>query len=182
MIDNESRFWLATQITEKREIVDARKVLAHEPVTNKTYGSSDGWIRAYQDAVMKEFFTQKAPRTQHVRIPNIRNRSNNNMIERLHGTIRQRNKVMRGLDEEPTAQTMMDGNRIYYNFLRPHMALNGRTPAEVAKVSLELGQNRWESLIRQSATNKRGVKKTKTWLKVVIVISFLAGIISGRCS
>jgi len=51
----------------------------------------------------------KAPRTEHVRIPNIRDRSNNNMIARLHGTIRQRNKVMRGLDEESTAQTMIDG-------------------------------------------------------------------------
>jgi len=36
-----------------------------------------------------------------------------------------------------------------------HMALNGKTPAEVAKVNLELGQNRWASLIRRSATNKK---------------------------
>ena len=35
----------------------------------------------------------KAPRTEHVRIPNIRDRSNNNMIARLHGTIRQRNNA-----------------------------------------------------------------------------------------
>jgi transposase-like protein len=70
----------------------------------------------------------KGPRTQHVRILNIRDRSNNNMVERLHGTIRQRNKVMRGLDEEKTAQTIMDGLRIYYNFLRPHSALEGKPP------------------------------------------------------
>jgi transposase-like protein len=56
---------------------------------------TDG-LRAYQDAIPKEFFTLKNPRTEHVRIPNIKDRSNNNMIERLHGTIRQRNKVMRG--------------------------------------------------------------------------------------
>ena len=46
--------------------------------------------RAYQDAITKEFFTLKAPRTEHVRIPNIRDRLNNNMIERLHGTIRKK--------------------------------------------------------------------------------------------
>jgi len=68
---------------------------------------TDG-LRAYQDAITKEFFTQKAPRTQHARIPNIRDGSNNNIVERLHGTIRQRNKVMRGLDEETTAQTMVE--------------------------------------------------------------------------
>jgi transposase-like protein len=95
---------------------------------------TDG-LRAYQDAITKEFFTVKVPRTEHVRIPNIRDRSNNNMVERLHGTIRQRNKVMRGLDDEETAQTMMDGLRVYYNFMRPHMALNGQTPAQKAKIA-----------------------------------------------
>jgi len=61
-------------------------------------------------------------------VPNIRDRSNNNMVERLNGTVRQRDKVMRGLDHEKSAQTMLDGMRIYYNFVRPHMALNGQTP------------------------------------------------------
>jgi transposase-like protein len=51
------------------------------------------------------------------------------MIERLQGTIRQRNKGMRGLDDVKTAQTMMDGLRIYYNFIRSHTTLNGKTPA-----------------------------------------------------
>lgn len=87
---------------------------------------TDG-LRAYQDAITKEFYTLKAPRTEHMRIPNIRDKSNNNMVETLHGTISQRNKVMRGLDDEVTSQTMMDGLRIYYNFMKPHRALCGKT-------------------------------------------------------
>jgi putative transposase len=152
VIDNQSRYWLATQITEKREVADARQVLAQassisqmRPIAVVTDG-----LRSYQDAITKEFFTLKAPRTEHVRIPNIRNKSNNNMIERLHGTIRQRNKVMRGLDDEETAQTMMDGMRIYYNFIRPHQALNGKTPAEEAGINLNLEGNKWNSLIKKS--------------------------------
>ena len=113
---------------------------------------TDG-LRAYQDAIPKEFFTMKAPRTEHVRIPNIRNRSNNNMVERLHGTIRQRNKVMRGLDEESTAQTIMDGMRVYYNFIRPHTALNGGTPAEKAKIDTKSSQ-KWLSLIKKASKAK----------------------------
>jgi len=58
-------------------------------------------------------------------------------------------KVMRGLDHEDSAQTMLDGMRIYYNFIRPHMALNGKTPAEKAKIS-KLGNNKWKSLIKKS--------------------------------
>ncbi len=34
-----------------------------------------------------------------------------------------------------TASTIMDGQRIYYNFIRPHMALNGKTPAECAEIN-----------------------------------------------
>jgi len=61
---------------------------------------------------------------------------------------------MRGLDEDSTAQTIMDGIRIYYNFIRLHMALNGLTPAEEANINLQLGQNRWLSLIRKSGAKR----------------------------
>jgi transposase-like protein len=96
----------------------------------------------------------KEPRTEHVRFPNIRDRSNNNMVEGLHGTIRQRNKVMRGLDDVETTQTMMDGMRIYYNFIRPHMALNGKTPAEKARV-MRAEESNWKTLIQKSSNSKR---------------------------
>ena len=109
---------------------------------------TDG-LRAYQRAITKEFHTMKAPITEHIRVPNIRNRSNNNMVERLHGTIRERNKVMRGLEDEPTAQTIIDGFRIYYNFIRPHMALDGETPAEKAGIS-KLEKNKWFNLIKKA--------------------------------
>ena len=111
---------------------------------------TDG-LRSYQQAIKKEFWTLRNPRTQHVRVPNIRDRSNNNMVERLNGTVRQRNKVMRGLDHEDSAQMMLDGMRIYYNFIRPHMALNGKTPAQQAGIDLELGKNKWIELIKRSA-------------------------------
>lgn len=151
VMDNKSRFWLASKITEKRETVDARNVLAEARnlAKIKPFAVVTDGLRAYQHAITKEFYTMKAPRTQHVRVPNIRNRSNNNMVERLHGTIRDRNKTMRGLDSEPTAQTMMDGMRIYYNFIRPHMALNGDTPAKKSGI-VELEQNRWLGLNRKS--------------------------------
>ncbi len=116
---------------------------------------TDG-LRAYQSAITKEFYTLKNPRTEHVRVPNIRDKSNNNMVERLHGTIRQRNKSMRGLNDEATAQTMMDGLQIYYNFLRPHMALDGKTPAQEAKITDYTTSESWKSLIKK-ATKARSL-------------------------
>jgi len=61
--------------------------------------------------------------------------------------------AVRGLDEESTAQTMMDGIRIYYNFIRPHKGLNGRTPAQKANLMMS-GEKKWKSLIQQSTRMK----------------------------
>jgi len=154
VMDNESRFWLASEITEKREIVDARNVLAeaHQLAKIRPMAIVTDGLRSYQHAITKEFHTMKAPRTQHVRVPNIRHHSNNNMVERLNGTVRARNKTMRGLDSEPTAQTIIEGMRIYYNFIRPHMALNGKTPSEACGITIE-GKNKWITLI-QNASKK----------------------------
>ena len=157
LMDNGTRFLLASQLSQKRETEDAREVFAEAKALAKTMPSfvvTDG-LRAYQDAFNKEFYTLSNPKTIHVRLAGLRKETNNNIIERLHGTLRERTKVMRGLDNADSAQTLIDGNRIYYNFIRPHMALNGKTPAEMANIDLGLGENRWLSLIRKSGTKRR---------------------------
>ena len=60
----------------------------------------------------------------------------NNIAERLHGTIRERTKVMRGMETTPSAQIVMDGFQTYYNHIRPHHGLRGRKPAEVVRLPI----------------------------------------------
>jgi len=48
-------------------------------------------------------------------------------------------------------RVLMDDLKIYYNFIRPHMSLNGKTPAEKANVKTRLGQNKWLGLIKRSS-------------------------------
>jgi hypothetical protein len=60
---------------------------------------------------------------------------------------------MRGLDDVETAQTMMDGLRIYYNFIRPQTALNGKTPAQ--KANVESDEAKWMSLIKNASQHQR---------------------------
>jgi len=52
-------------------------------------------------------------------------------IHLIKSSLRRRNHI-----------TIIDGFRIHYNFIIPHMALNEKTPAEVAKVSLRLKESK----------------------------------------
>ena len=53
-----------------------------------------------------------------------------------------------------TANTpLAEGNRIQYNFVKPHMALEGKTPAEASGIRVE-GTNRWLTLLEKA--RKRG--------------------------
>ena len=69
-------------------------------------------------------------------------------MERYHGTFKERNKVMRGLKKTDTAT--LDGQRVYCNYIRPHTGLNGKTPAEAARIDLKLVGNKWLQLIRRA--------------------------------
>jgi hypothetical protein len=73
---------------------------------------------------------------------------NNNRVERLNGTLRERAKVQRGLKTVKTLIT--EGQRIHYNFIKPHMALEGKTPGEVAG----LGIKGWKQLLESALSTK----------------------------
>jgi len=75
---------------------------------------------------------------------------NNNRMERLNGEIRDREKVMRSLKKDDSA--ILDGYRIFHNYVRPHMALDGKTPAEACGIKVE-GQDKWKTLIQNASKN-----------------------------
>jgi hypothetical protein len=74
-------------------------------------------------------------------------------MERMNGEIRDREKVMRGLKVEETP--ILKGMQIYHNFIRPHMALNGETPAERAGIKVK-DSNKWLTLIQNAAARSGG--------------------------
>jgi putative transposase len=55
-------------------------------------------------------------------------------VERLNGTLRERLKVQRGWKTHKSA--IAEGQRIYYNFVKPHQTLEGKTPAN--KVGIDI--------------------------------------------
>jgi hypothetical protein len=81
-------------------------------------------------------------------------------MERLNGEIRDREKVVRGVKKSDSP--LIEGYQIYHNYVRPHMALDGKTPASVAGIEV-LGDNKWLTLIQAaSRVPKRNGKPPKT--------------------
>lgn len=69
-------------------------------------------------------------------------------MERLNGEFRDREKVMRGVKKMDSV--MFDGYQMYHNYLRPHMALDGKTPAEKCGIEIK-GDNKWLTLIQNAS-------------------------------
>ena len=61
-------------------------------------------------------------------------------------TLKQRTKVMRGLKNIETAHDFVNGWLVHYNYLRPHTALDDKTPAEVA--GIDFPYKNWADITR----------------------------------
>ena len=85
--------------------------------------------------------------TEHLYNVGLQHHPNNNCVERLHGTIRNREKTMRGVKK--TDSKIIDGHRLHYNCIKPHESLGGKTPSEEAGITLE-GDNKWLTLMRNA--------------------------------
>jgi len=72
-------------------------------------------------------------------------------MERLNGEIRDREKVTRNLKKEDSP--ILTGLQIFHNYVRPHMGLNGRTPADLAGIEIE-GADKWLTLIQNASRKK----------------------------
>ena len=160
VIDDVTRFHLASVVSKERKIADASKALrtAKKRSHNKRpmFVITDG-LKSYNKAIKEEFFSYKN-KTTHIGNVGIRGKKNgedyfdNNLVERLQGTIRERNKTQRGLKGEYSP--FVRGHKLYYNFIKPHESLYGKTPAEVAGITIE-GNNKWLTLVRAAIKHKR---------------------------
>lgn len=88
------------------------------------------------------------PQAKHIRHITLKGDRNNNKMERMNGEIRDREKTMRGLKTKDTA--ILQGYQLFHNYLRPHEALDGKTPAEACGIQIE-GNSKWITLIQNAS-------------------------------
>jgi hypothetical protein len=155
MTDDKTRYWIAQEVADTKYVHDARalfrksrEVARKKPLTLITDGAQN-----YQRAFKREFYTNYNPMSVYVRDIRFGGQVHNNKMERMNGEVRDREKVMRGIKRMDTP--ILKGVQIYHNFIKPHEALQGRTPAEAAGINVE-GEDRWRTLIQNAATSRSG--------------------------
>ncbi|MEW6042847.1 MAG: DDE-type integrase/transposase/recombinase [Thermoproteota archaeon] len=153
LMDDETRFWIAQEVASTKYTHDvsklfkeASRITERKPKVLITDGAYN-----FKTAFYKEYWTkEKKTRPLHIQHIHFNGDMNNNKMERLNGEVRDREKVMRGLKINETP--ILKGYQIFHNYIRPHMGLDGKTPAEACGIKIE-GQNKWVTLI-QNASKK----------------------------
>jgi putative transposase len=142
IMDRDTRFLIASKLTEDRGEESAiaafreaiRNAHAYRAEAKPKEIYTDGH-KAY-DSAISTLFRKKSIRPEHMANCGVaKPHANNNRIERLNGTLRERTKVQRGWKSKQTP--LAEGARIQYNFVKPHMALEGKTPASAAGMEVK---------------------------------------------
>ena len=152
LCDDETRYWIAKEVSDRKEGHDATGLFrqAKEIAGTKPKVIITDGLRSYHEAYKKEFWTQaRRDRTLHIRHIHLKGDMNNKQ-ERFNGEFRDREKVMRGIKK--TDSVVFDGYQIYHNYVRPHMGLNGKTPAQACGIDVK-GNNKWLTLIQNASEN-----------------------------
>ncbi len=98
-MDDSTRFWISGVVSQRREIRDARAVFADaKSKTKVTHAVIHDGLASYDEAFQKEYFTRRNPRVKNIRSVSVRHEGLNSRVERLNGTMRDRVKVMRGMN------------------------------------------------------------------------------------
>lgn len=160
VIDMDSRYLVSTDYQGGRTNKILNKVYynAKRKVGNQVKVISTDGLVGYPRTIKKTFglrLTQggKTATTSKVIHQVIKSDSGgfNYKVERFHNTLRERTKVMRGFHGCITsAQTLLKGFEIYYNWVRNHQGIENLTPSELAcpQVSIQ-GKNKWLEIINR---------------------------------
>jgi len=141
LLDDETRYWIAKEVAGDKSSREApeyasqlfrqgKEVAGKKPLTLITDGS-----HAYHLAYKREFYAHQKPVTKHQEHITWQGDKGNQKMEAFNGTVRAREKTMHSLKKPETP--VIPGYQIYHNYIRPHEALEGKTPAEACGIKVE---------------------------------------------
>ena len=154
MMDDQTRFWIAQLVADNKGTSDVRPMFreAREIAEKKPKTLISDGAHNFHEAYIKEYWTaKKETRTEHIQHIRLAGDMHNNKMERMNGEMRDREKVTRNL--KSVDSPVLKGMQIFHNYIRPHMALEGKTPSEMAGIKVD-GSNKWMTLIQNASKFK----------------------------
>jgi len=155
LMDDQTRFWISQEVADKKYTADVTplfrdgKARAGKTPSVIITDGAPNFNSAIRHAYWRE---NKALAIRHVQDVRFRGQVHNNKMERMNGELRDREKVVRGVKNEESP--LLTGLQIYHNYVRPHMGLNGKTPAELAGIEIK-GKDKWLTLIQNASKQKQ---------------------------
>jgi transposase-like protein len=149
MIDEDIRFLVASHLSGDRTQKDCIEVFqkALDQAKQRPRALFVDGSYYYNRAFNRVFYSwYKASQVEFVQRVGIRARETNNIVERLHETVKERIRPMRGFKNEDSARIILEGYTVNYNYARPHLSLKGKTPAEEAGIQIK----GWKQLIENA--------------------------------
>jgi len=151
IIDSKTKYLICTRVSETRTTHDAQSLMEK---AKRITGISPKQIttdqlRAYWDGIELTFGDD----TEHVQGGPFKGKAtgeSTSQIERFHSTIKERTKVMKSFRTVDSLIQFMDGFLVWYNYLKPHHSLGGKTPAEAAGIDYDV--KNWQAVCQLSVT------------------------------
>ena len=154
VMDGSTRFCLSHDMGDRKDGYNAERLLAVAKAragkTPRVFVSDS--LPSYGYAFDKVFAaSHPRQKCRHISEARLRGKKNNNIEERLNGTFREREKILRGI--KMAGSPTIAGFITHYNFVRPHMGLGGRTPAEAAGIKIT-GHDKWMTIIGNAGLHR----------------------------
>ncbi len=160
-IDEGTRFIVGTRVSRTRTYAEGKAFLKScADLAPRPQAIVTDDLKVYPALVNKIFYsTDLARRVRHVHSKG--GFRDNQLIERWHGTLEDRVTAMRGL--KSPASPIPRGIAIDYNFLRPHLSLDGQTPAQAAQIVLPFNDGwgdlmTWATVYRTLCRMKQAIR------------------------
>jgi len=136
VVDSETRFVIGFHLSPHRDSPQTVAVLNEV----KSHGTP-------QAIVSDRYSAYKVPvksilGIEHIRVESFKDDISNNLIECFNKQFKAWYKTKQGFSSFRSANNLISLFVFFFNFVRPHSALNGLTPAQVAGLNLSIKQKR----------------------------------------
>jgi len=131
VVDAETRFVVAFHLSPQRDSPQAFSVLNEAAKRGKPRAIVSDRYSAYNVPVKSIFNSSK-----HIRVESFKDDISNNLIECFNKQFKAWYKTKQGFCSFDSANNLISMFLFFFNFVRPHSALNGLTPAQVAGLNL----------------------------------------------